>query len=203
MIEVVRQNNLELSEHTDGQVLRIMAESKTKEAINVLELSIEDLHKKYSTLLPIPEWLTDMLTKKEGGFDISVIRFLNETSYAFMFFVSAYNKLSGVDQTQAFEGPLKEFGNYMSHLIIGSAKDEVAYTDNLKKANSHLFRGAMDCYKQFVIDKKDIFAGNNTLFSKLIEIRANESGMIGTDENGAEKQKLLETYESFCNDIPS
>lgn len=186
------------------EIFKIAAEIKTQEATVVIKESITDIHSKYKNLVPLPKYLAKTTDNSEcTSFGANVIKFLNNTLYSFEFFISAYNKLCGHDQTKVFEGPMKEFGNFMAHLVIGCASEvKNSFDNNLQKADSHLFRGALDCYKLFIIDKYPLLLGQPDLYNELLELRCAESGLIGEKENGASKQALLQKYETFCNKIP-
>jgi hypothetical protein len=202
LIEAFKLANPETSDCQEADILKVLRSTKTDVVIKTLDDSITDLRNKYPALVETPADFLKSVGESNGVsvFGNLVLKFLNDTAYAFSFFVSAYDLLCGEDKTRVFEGPIKEFGNYLSHLTMGCVVDG-KFDENLKKANSHLYRGALDCYKQYIISKKDIFPGRAELFAEMINIRVSESQLIGCDETHTDKQSLLEKYESLCSKL--
>jgi hypothetical protein len=128
------------------------------------------------------------------------------------FFISYdyLNSYYNVEEEVLFKDLLIELNNALSHILTAiincyessqSIKEVENNLDNenIKRAKSHLHRGALDGYKEIIRLNRDSVIKDKKLFDSYIIIREMESLKIGKDET--KKNNIVEQYKALSIDI--
>lgn len=101
---------------------------------------------------------------------------------------------------------LVEFNNALAHLLSSFFQKEDAIRDsNVKKTNTHLYRGILDSYKEVIHKNHDILRNNTNPIKQLdaktyldfyLTLRTCEATTIGIDES--DKNTLLVDYKRLA-----
>lgn len=168
-----------------------------KESLEALELVIDEEMRTYNQLKLYDETKITWSSARYE-YEQSQTYFINFIeSYDFTF--DALN----LDVTdRKVQDLLVEFNNALSHLLSSffQSVDEIR-NSNIKKTNTHLYRGVLDSYKEVIHKNHDILRVNSNSVSNLnndtfldfyLKLRQFEATTIGIDEDG--KNKLLSDY---------
>jgi hypothetical protein len=108
-------------------------------------------------------------------------------------------------EDRKFQDILVEFNNALSHLLTSFTHDKnsLVVEANIDKANTHLYRGTLDAYKEIISKNSMVIENNqhkkieNKTFKKFyIELRELEANNIGKTEN--EKRVLVKHYRALA-----
>lgn len=186
---------------------------------SVLDTNISgaDSHEKLDELSDIvDEYIDNIKTnfsffdEKEDYFDCEcnfdnlgferLYAFMSNTTDIYEAFAKSYNQLSKYEDATMLHGLLIEYNNFLSHVIKYFCNENDS--SNLDRATAHLYRGAIDGYKEIIDDEKLLILPNGVLFSEFIEIRNDEVNLIGKKTSN-DKIIIIDKYSTLCDGILS
>ena len=115
-------------------------------------------------------------------------------------FNEAIKDFNAIFENTLFKQGLIEFNNALAHLFAGLCASDTNLEVNIKKASTHLYRGALDYYKT-IIKKKESFTHEQK--EQLIEIRKLEIDSIGLQVANTNKNSILMAYRDFARQLYS
>lgn len=134
------------------------------------------------------------------------------SSAYFLVFFHAYDFLYSVfvgddydsNHDRKFQDILVEFNNALSHLLVSLSnyENEEVRISNIQRANTHLYRGALDSYKEVINKNRPVVENSSSLHTKLdnktfkdfyITLRTLEASKIGKSEE--DKMFIIEKYK--------
>ena len=134
----------------------------------------------------------------ESEFDVN-FGHLNNIRGPFNYFSTArkdFNNLR-INNKQNLKQGLIEFNNAMSHLFAGASSSNTSLEKNIKKANAHFYRGAMDYYKTII--KDNFLQLTKDQRSALAELRFIELDCVGLVISDTEEKRkdIFEQYQKI------
>ena len=133
---------------------------------------------------------------------------INQTLFEFAYkifdelldkFIISYKKLTHYTNADYHTTLLIEVHNFFSHLLKYIQSDDKK-NQNLKRAISHLYRGALDGYKEIIVQTNEIILANKILRDRFFQIRMMEANQIG-EKSHKNKIEILKNYDNLINDI--
>jgi len=113
-------------------------------------------------------------------------------------FAEAVKDFNKIFENQLFKQGMIEFNNALAHLFAGFSTSSTNLDLNIKKASTHLYRGALDYYKT-IIKKKESFTHEQK--EELIKIRTLEIASIGLKISNSDKDDILVHYRDFARKL--
>lgn len=135
--------------------------------------------------------------------NIDVDATINEILPYFVKFIDSYEALYEVIRPNEnsvaimLEDMLIEFNNALSHILMACLN--VNKSANIVRANTHLYRGTLDGYKEIIIERAEIIKRDSGLRKTYKDIRKREIDVIG-DATG-NKNDIAESYKDFIKSI--